>query len=197
MLKKSEKKTAKNRYQFNDADPSIPRLENEIDVEPIFGGKSPIDIEAIDLSTLGKEYKPRRKENMTLRSILLITGLVLLMALTALLQKNNLSFSFFSEESKVAPKSYLRVGPVTTTLANEDIIEFSVDIDCGNAKRKTKLAKKDSEIRDTIMSVLTTPGTEELIRNREYDVIKSKIKERLAGISAPIEDVYVAEILLY
>lgn len=137
-----------------------------------------------------------KKTNLALFSVLAV--LVLLMALTAFFKQPNYTFKFLSGESDAPYENYLRVGPVTATLANEDIVKFSIDIDCGSDDLKEQLAGKDTQIRDKIVAVLTAPGTEELIKKREYEAIKAKIKESLDGLgSESINDIYFHELLTY
>lgn len=129
--------------------------------------------------------------------VAILAVLALLMALTALFKPDDLSFTIRPEtETSDSPlENYLRVGPVTTTLANEDIVKFTIDIECQNAELKEKLARKDSQIRDNIIAVLTEPGTETLISKRDFDTIKAKIKERLSDL--PVNEIYLSELLLY
>lgn len=138
----------------------------------------------------------KKKFNLALISFLAI--LALLMALTAFFKQQDFSFSFLSGESDTLFENYLRVGPVTATLANEDIVKFSIDIDCGNADLKEQLAGKDSQIRNKIVDVLTAPGTDELIKKRDYETIKAKIKENLGDLTSDdINDIYFADLLMY
>jgi len=138
----------------------------------------------------------KKKSNLTLISILAV--LALLMALTAFFKQQDYSFTFLSGKSDTSQENYLRVGPVTATLSNEDIVKFSIDIECGNADLKEKLAEKDTQIRDKIVAVLTAPGTEELIKKRDYEAIKAMIKENLGGLGHDaIKEIYFAELLLY
>lgn len=138
----------------------------------------------------------KKKFNLALISVLAI--LVLLMVLTALFKRQDFSITFQPGESGPSAENYLRVGPVTATLANEDIVKFSIDIDCGNADLKEQLAGKDTQIRDKIVAVLTEPGTEELIKNHDYDAIKAKIKKGLGDLdSESVNDIYFSELLMY
>jgi flagellar basal body-associated protein FliL len=127
----------------------------------------------------------------------ILAVLVLLMALTARFKPQEFSITYQSRQEKpgVPLENYLRVGPVTTTLANEDIVKFSIDIECKTLELKEKLAGKDSQIRDKIIAVLMEPGTDTLIAKRDFEAVKAKIKERLGDL--PVDDIYFSELLLY
>ncbi len=140
-----------------------------------------------------KRYK---KFRMALFAILGI--LVLLMALIALVKQQDLSFGLFTGKSDGSLKGHLKVGPISATLSNDDIIRFTVDIDCGNEKLKDVLSKRDSQIRDKIVSIITTPEAEQLLEKRQYDALKSKIRKGLDDITTePIGDVYFSDLITY
>jgi len=146
------------------------------------------------------ENAPRRDRQSHMSLVTFLAILALLMAFTALFKKQEFTFNLPSETSRSGThlENYLRVGPVTATLANEDIVKFSIEIDCGNAEMKERLAGKDTQIRDQIVSILTEPGTEELIAKRDFKAVKAKIKERIGSIgTVPVEEIYFSELLLY
>jgi flagellar basal body-associated protein FliL len=136
-----------------------------------------------------------KKANLALLGVLAV--LVLLMGLTALFKPHEFSLTFRqgTGKSNTPHADYLRVGPITTTLANEDIVKFSIDIKCKNIKVKEQLARRDSQIRNTIIAVLTAPGTEAFIVKRDYESVRVKIKESLSDL--PVDDIYFSELLLY
>lgn len=141
------------------------------------------------------------REKKRFRRLTLIIAPAVLAALICLIvifKQQNFSFGFLSGKTGSSVESYLRVGPISATLANEDIINFSLDIDCGSEALKERLAGKDSQLRDRILSVITAPGTEELLETRQYAEIKAKIKESLGDVtSEPIGDIYFADIIVY
>lgn len=144
------------------------------------------------------ESMPQNKKKSNLALISALAFLVLLMALAALFKQQDLSFNYLSGKSGTSKENYLRVGPVTATLANDDIVKFSIDIDCGDADLKDKLAGKDTQIRDKIIAVLTAPGTEELIQKHDYEAVKARIKKNLGDLGVgTINDIYFAELLMY
>jgi flagellar basal body-associated protein FliL len=140
---------------------------------------------------------PRGDKNSNLALLAFLAVLALLMALTALFKNQDFSITLLpgANKSDAPLETYLRVGPVTTTLANEDIVKFSIDINCKTPELKKQLAGKDSLIRDKIIAVVTEPETETLIAKRDYEAVKAKIKERLGDL--PVEDIYFSELLLY
>jgi flagellar basal body-associated protein FliL len=134
----------------------------------------------------------------TLPLLTILAILAILMVITIFFKRQELSFTFLGGKGDASMENYLRVGPITATLANEDIIRFSVDIDCMDKKLKERLSGKDSKIRDRIVSIITAPDTEELLKKQRYDEIKTKIKKSLDGISSePIGDIYFADIIIY
>lgn len=144
------------------------------------------------------ENMPQNKKKSNMALILFLAILALLMAFTAFFKQKDLTFRLLPGESGTSLENHLRVGPVTATLANEDIVKFSIDIECGNADLKEKLAEKDTQIRDEIVAVLTAPGTEELIKRRDFETIKAMIKENLGDLGQDaIKEIYFAELLLY
>lgn len=124
--------------------------------------------------------------------------LALLAVITIFNKQQDITLTYLNGSTSTSLENYLRVGPVTATLANEDIIKFSIDIDCGNADLKEQLAGKDTLIRDKIVAVLTAPGTEALIKKSDYETVKANLKESLGDIgSEPIGDIYVADLIIY
>jgi flagellar basal body-associated protein FliL len=141
------------------------------------------------------DHLEKKRTRLTL--IVAPVALILLIFLIVLFKQQNFSFNFLTGETSTA-ENYLRVGPISATLANNDIINFSLDIDCRNEDFKEKLSGKDSQLRDKILSVITAPGTEELLENQQYEEVKAKIRESLGNItSEPIGDIYFAEIIVY
>jgi flagellar basal body-associated protein FliL len=140
-------------------------------------------------------YPGVKKTNLVVLAVLAV--LVLLMALTALFKPQEFSITFRqgTEKPNAPLKNYLRIGPITTTLANEDIVKFSIDIECENAKLKEWLAGKDALIRDKVIAVLTEPGTEAFLVKRDYESVRAKILERLSDL--PVSNIYFSELLLY
>lgn len=143
------------------------------------------------------EDTPRGKKKVNLPLMIFLGVLVLLMALTAVFKKQDFSISRLTGSEKGASplESYLRIGPVTTTLVNEDIVKFSIDIDCKTPELKAQIAGKDSQIRDDIIAVLTDPETGALIARRDFEAVKVRLKERFGDL--PVGDIYFSELLLY
>jgi flagellar basal body-associated protein FliL len=141
---------------------------------------------------------PNSKKVNILILVASLAVLALIMILTVLFKQQDFSFTFEDGQPVSTLESYLRIGPISATLADEDIINFSVEIDCKNRKLKEKLTKKDSQIRDRIVSVITTPGIEMMLKEQRYEEIKARIKESLDNISSePVGDIYFADIIIY
>ena len=127
-----------------------------------------------------------------------ITALLLITVGLIFFQKQELSFSLLSDSSKISSKNYLRVGPISTTLSNSNIIRFSMDIGLENESSKEKLAEKKAFVKNQIISTITKPGTAELIESRRYDLIKAKIQENIEKTTGEtVSDVYFSELRIF
>jgi flagellar basal body-associated protein FliL len=138
------------------------------------------------------------KKHLRLMVAAVITTLALLVIMAVYMRKLNLAVSFLSSESTAVSENHLRIGPISATMNNNELIRLSVDIECKNDVIKKRLAEKDSRIRDKIVSVITAPGTETLFKNHQYDAVRAKIKESLGKIDGEsVSEVYFAELLIY
>lgn len=147
---------------------------------------------------LSPETTSPGKKHLRMTLAAVITTLALLTALAVYLKKQDMEVSHFSVKNTAVSENYLRVGPISATMKNNKIIRLSVDIGCENNTIKKRLAEKDSLIRDKIVSVLTAPGTDTLLKKHQYDDVRAKIKESLEKIyGESIGEVYFAELLTY
>lgn len=144
---------------------------------------------------------PRKRGRSRLAPVIALGILAVLISVIVLFRQQHLSLNFLNGETagtENAGERYLRVGPISATLANQDIIIFSLEIDCGDEGLKKRLTARDSQLRDSILSVITAPGTDTLIRNNQYDEVKAKIRKNLsAAVSESIEGIYFAEMIIY
>lgn len=160
------------------------------------GHKSRSDTEP--KSTFSLETASHGQRHLRLTFTAVITTLALLAALAIYLKKQSLEVSFLSLEKKAASDSYLRVGPISATLKNNEVIRLSLDIGCENDAAKKRLAEKDSRIRDKIVSVITAPDTITLLEKHQYDAVRSKIKEGLEKLyGEPVGEIFFAELITY
>ena len=144
------------------------------------------------------ETTPRNEKSPILPAVVILAVVASLAVIAFFFKQQDLTINYMTGTTDTSPENYLRVGPVTATLANEDIVKFSIDIDCRNADLKAQLAEKDTQIRDKIVSVLTAPETEALIKKRDFEAIKAMLKESFADISPEsIRNIYVADLLMY
>lgn len=138
------------------------------------------------------------KRHLRLPAATVITTLVFIVAAGIFFNRGDLTLGYLSREADSVQESLLRIGPVTATMANNDIIRLTLDIDCGEASLKQKLSEKDSLIQDKIISVLTDPETEALLEEQEFDAVRTMIKTSLYGIDdSSIDEVYFVELLTY
>ena len=131
--------------------------------------------------------------------LIALTATLAMLEITAVyLWRQELKVSSLSFEGAPVSGSYLRVGPISTTIQNNEVIRLTLDIGCKNDTTKEKLAEKDSRIRDIVVSVITAPDTAPLLEKHQYDAVRAKIKERLGKLgSEPIGEVYFSELLTY
>jgi len=173
-----------------------------------------LELDKITLSNLSSNSVPQKptpksppaaekndhQEKKWLRPALIVTmtTLAVLICLFIVLNRQDFSFSFLSSKTGNTAENCLRVGPISATLANDDIINFSLDIDCGSESLKERLSGRDSQLRDKILAVITAPGTDKLLENKQYEEVKTKIRESLGTvISEPIGEIYFAEMIMY
>lgn len=124
--------------------------------------------------------------------------LVLLTVLAFQYARQDLSLSFQGGSRGGTSEHYLRVGPVSATLPNSDIVKLSVDIGCRNKSDRKRLAEKDSLLRNQIVSVLTEPETGSLFEDQRYDEVKAKIKKGLEQIGEkPVGEIYFSELRVF
>ena len=186
MAKDPDKETAENGLE-----------RNKINLSNILSEDSSKSVPAADQTP-----PPATMPNSGKRSILSVAVILSVLALLAIIaiffKQQDLTITYMTGTTDTSPENYLRVGPVTATLANEDIVKFSINIDCRNADLKAQLAEKDTQIRDKIVSVLTAPETEELIKKRDYEAIKAVLKESFGDIGPEsIRNIYIADLLMY
>lgn len=144
------------------------------------------------------EIRLRNRKITFLTLITSLAVLVLIIVISVFFKQQDFSFTPLQGKTDTSPENYLRVGPVSATLPNDDIINLSVDIDCKNVDLKQQLTGKDSQIRDKIVGIITAPDMNELIRKQQYDEIKTRIRESLVDITPePIGEVYIYELLMY
>ena len=188
MVKDPDKKTAKNGLEID-----------KINLSNIPANDTSKAVPAADQAPSPPPEKMPRNRNVSILAVAItLAGLALFLGITVFFKQQDLTFDYLSGTTDSSLENYLRVGPVTATLANEDIVKFSIDIDCGNADLKTQLTEKDTQIRDKIVSVLTAPETEELIKKRDYEAIKAILKESLGDMGLEsIRNIYVADLLMY
>ena len=144
------------------------------------------------------ETAQRERKGGQLVGAMIITAVILLVAMVAYLQKQNLFINFLSGSAGKGSGDYLRVGPVSATLADNDTIMLTLDIDCKNDSLKKNLAGKDSLIRDKIVSVITAPDISTFLKQHKYGAIRARIRKSLEEVSGePIGEVYFAELTTY
>jgi flagellar basal body-associated protein FliL len=93
---------------------------------------------------------------------------------------------------------FLRVGPISATLPNSDIVHLTVDIGCGSDSEKERLSKKESMVRNAILSVISGPETGKQFEDQRYDEIKDRIKKNIEKVTEnPVGEIYFSELRFF
>ena len=160
-----------------ESDFELDTVENISRLLPKVHRKVSLDENRLDASNSGK---PNSKKAFSLMMISICVA-VLLVAVVGFVCVHNqkISLSFFSGGSGNSSKNILRVGPISTTLANNDVIRFSMDIGLESESAEKNLAEKTAIIKNQIISTIMAPETAELIETHQYDLVKAKIHEAL------------------
>jgi flagellar basal body-associated protein FliL len=141
----------------------------------------------------------KSKKPMNFKILSICAGVLLVIAAGfAILHSQEFSFSFLSDTPQKASNNYLSIGPISTTLSDNNIIRFSMDIGLESESSKEKLAEKTVFVKNQIISTLTKPSTAELIETRQYDLIKAKIQENLEKTTGEtVSDIYFSELRIF
>jgi flagellar protein FliL len=130
----------------------------------------------------------------------IVAGVLIVTAVCLILyEKKDINLQFYTDRASKVPANYLKVGPVTATIGNNDILRLTLEINCKNRKIKNDLKRMDSKIRDKIVNVLNKPDTQQLIKSNDYDTLRARMKKNLNSLlpDEAIEDIYFSQILTY
>lgn len=130
----------------------------------------------------------------------IVMGVLILAAVFLLIfEGKDINLPFYSNKASKSPANYLKVGPVTATIGNNDIIRMTVEINCKNKKIKNKMMQMDSVIRDRMVNVLNKPDTKKLLESNDYNTLRLRMKKDLSALmpDQAIEDIYFSEFLTY
>ncbi len=138
-------------------------------------------------------------------SLLLIAAVAMVGFTAFFLQQKTFFFNFLTGGGGNTHEEYLRVGPLTASLAQKELVRLTIDIDCNSKRLKEKIATADARLRNRIVAVLADPAVESLYRKRNFKAIKARIRSEiraelrpeLADARKDIGPIYIAELLLY
>ena len=93
---------------------------------------------------------------------------------------------------------YMQIGPVRIS-SEKAHFSLALTVKCNSPASKEKVAGMDKLIKEKLISFLSTPYTYQIISDRDYNRLKIKLKTILNDALGEklIEDVYIAEIMLY
>lgn len=143
------------------------------------------------------ETGPNRKKRYV---VPIIAGalIVLLIVLAFQYARQDFTLSLESAKQGGISESFLRIGPISATLPNSDVVHLSVDIGCRNTSEKERLSKKESMLRNSILAVITAPETGKLFEDQQYDEIKGQIKKDIEKVTEnPVGEIYFSELRFF
>ena len=93
---------------------------------------------------------------------------------------------------------YSKIGPIRVN-SEKTQLSLTLTVKCTSPAAKEKIAGMDTIINERLVSFLSDPYTHQIIVDRDYNRLKIKIKTLLNDALGKtlIEDVYLAEIMLY
>lgn len=93
---------------------------------------------------------------------------------------------------------YAQIGPVRIN-SEKPHFRLTLTVKCASPVSKEKVTGMDTIIKERLVSFLKNPYTHQIIVDRDYGRLKTKIKTLLndAFGETLIEEVYIAEIMLY
>jgi len=101
--------------------------------------------------------------------------------------------------SVALPEKYLRVGPISTTINDQNYVKMTLDIGCKNTRAKEKLSRMKQTIQNKAADALTGPDCARYFTEKNFDAIRSRIKSAISDLAPDdaIEEIYFSEFLTY
>ncbi len=143
---------------------------------------------------------PAEPKQRTWLKLSIIIGVLLFAGMSILFyEREELLFLFRTNQTSNLPSQYFRVGPLSATTANNDLVKVTLDIACKNKKLKNKVSKMDSLIQDQIVRVLSRPETQQLLQANDFNTLQANLRMELNTLfpEQAIDDIYFSEFLTY
>jgi flagellar basal body-associated protein FliL len=141
------------------------------------------------------------KKHSMFKTLVLISGLLLPTVLLFLLWDQGVVDLPLLKSNKVRREHerYATVGPVLTSIGENQHIKLTVLIECKDTRLKKKVADISSAVRSKLLVVLSSPEAKEKLRLRDYTSFKSHFEEEINRLlpNDSVEAVYFSEIISY
>ncbi|MDQ0161743.1 flagellar basal body-associated protein FliL [Aeribacillus alveayuensis] len=92
----------------------------------------------------------------------------------------------------------VEVPEITTNLASNNIVQLTLKIETTNKKAKEELEKRDFQVRDIVIFVLSDIKASELEGQNGMNILKEKIKNRINGLlqNGEVKELYITSFIL-
>ena len=141
---------------------------------------------------------PRPKKPAYFLLSLLASGLVIAFSILWLTNVAGPPGTDKKADSSGFNELYAQIGPIRIN-SEEPHFRLTLTVKCASPASKEKVTGMDAIITKRLVSFLKNPYTHQIIADRDYSRLKIKIKTLLNDVLGEtlIEDVYIAEIMLY
>jgi flagellar basal body-associated protein FliL len=133
--------------------------------------------------------------------LLLVSGVLLPIVLLFLLWDQGVVDLPLLKSNKVRREHqrFATVGPVMTSIGQNQHIKMTVRIECKNTRLKEKVAEIESAVKSKLLFVLSSPEVKEKLRLQDYAAIKAFFKKEVDSLlpNDTVEAVYFSEIIRY
>lgn len=104
-----------------------------------------------------------------------------------------------SRKAQRVLKRYATVGPVMTSIGQDQHVKLTVQIECKDTRLKKKISEISSAVKGKLLIVLNSPEVKEKLLHQDYAPVKSRLKKEIDSLlqKESIEAVYFSDIVLY
>lgn len=136
-----------------------------------------------------------------LKILVLITGVLLPFVLMFLLwDQGVVDLPFLgSKKAQRVLKRFTTVGPVMTSIGDNEHIKITVQIECKDSALKKKITALAPAVKGKLLVVLSSPEVKEKLRRQDYGALKSHFKAEIDSLltKESVKAVYFSDILRY
>ncbi len=146
-------------------------------------------------------WRKRRMNKKILTTLLIIITSISIIGIAALYVIQQ--FAENSQEKKEPTidevlERTVEVPEITTNLASNNIVQLTLKIETTNKKAKKELEKRDFQVRDIVIFVLSDMKASELEGQNGMNILKEKIKNRINGLmqNGEVKEIYITSFIL-